>query len=184
MKIVWNENPLCSSIILDDRDREVFKLKLYIEELENKLVGCHFYLTDSEYFNLDEAKKSANYNFEEIQEALVDKFDYLVKELEFGTHIGDCTCLPCSCEKCFAENLLGINTMEGLGKHEAYKIDSFFYDRKTQKVIRNINEVLEALQNYEPNANWEGAEVHFKRWKQEANRAYEWLKKYKEEHDL
>lgn len=178
MKIIWNENPLQTSVILDEYDHEVFKLKLYIDQLENHLVGCHFYLSDGEFFNLEKAKEEAAVDFDNIKLKVDQNFDYLVKELEFGTHMGDCTCVPCSCEKCHAEDLLGINTIEGLGKHSAYKIDSLFHEVKT------IDNVLESLYNYEPKANWDGAEVYFDRWKQEAKHAYEWLKKYKEEHNL
>src|SRR6185369_3125953 len=50
--------------------------------------------------------------------------DYVV-ELA-GEHSGDCVCFPCSCVKCHAESLLGVDTIPGLGKHSAYKVGAAF----------------------------------------------------------
>ncbi len=51
---------------------------------------------------------------------------YLVDALK-NAHCGDCTCIACSCDKCHAEELLGIHTTRGLGKHEASYVEAAFW---------------------------------------------------------
>lgn len=97
-------------------------------------------------------------------------------------HCGDCTCVPCSCLKCYAEQLFGINTIKGLRKHEATKIDAAFRSGKT------IDEAIEALANYEvktmasKNFTQEELDKLMPIWRKQARQAGVWLKAYKAEH--
>lgn len=95
-----------------------------------------------------------------------------------GTHVGDCTCVPCSCLKCHAEGYLGINTIPGLGKHLAYKVNAAFGPDGE----RTIDEAIEYLANYDPKPTspmWDGRlelwESCLPRWRDEASRAHAWL---------
>lgn len=111
-----------------------------------------------------------------MDERVDELFDWYVHSLQ-DIHGGDCNCIPASCPKCHAESLVGIDTMPGLGKHEAAKIDAYF-----GKGL-NIDGVITALENWElDELKHEGYEPHFERWRNEAKNACEWLKGYKAEH--
>ena len=71
-----------------------------------------------------------------------------------------------------------------MGKHSANKIQSIFgYENK--KTIDEVIEELAVEGDYVKPDTWPdsvGYEKHIPRWKAERKAAYEWLKKYKEEH--
>lgn len=191
MKITWNENPLMTTIELDEHEKTELWYKTKVEQMEWLLHGAHFHLTeDKPYFDLERAKQECDpeyYIADRGEKSKLDeRVDMIVKEyIEAlkGPHVGDCTCVACSCDKCHAEDLLGINTIPGLGKHEAVKIHSAFGEyMRPWKRKRNIDQVIEYLENYEPKADWDGWEAHAGRWKAEAKDACEWLKNYKIEH--
>ena len=134
-----------------------------------------------------------NFYEDEFDQHILDRANMHIQDLENGYHCGDCTCLPASCSKCYAESLIGIDTINGLGSHSASKIDSLFCNGNHWSPfdIRSITEVLNILKNYkvepyEENEYWQSAskevyEYHTPRWIKEAEYAYEWLLKYKEE---
>ena len=107
-----------------------------------------------------------------------------------SAHMGDCTCCPFSCEKCRAEGYLGIDTMPGLYKHDATKVEGAFGDG------RNIHEAIEWLANYDQHLaatpddkKYKGTPQHIAiwdsaapRWEMEGSRAHAWLVKYRDEH--
>jgi len=79
-------------------------------------------------------------------------------------HIGDCTCVPCSCLKCHAEGYLGIDTIPGLANYLAYKVNVAF-GRDNE---RSLDEAIVAL---EPQSSlWDSAEIR---------QAQEWLIGYR-----
>ncbi len=213
MKIVWNENPLLTQIFLDEHEKKEFWYKIKIEEMEeNIILDAWFHLDqdgkNKEYFDLKRARSNLDPNYiypdwndnsKKDQKSELDKrvdqlFEYYIDDLEHNSHCGDCTCVPCSCSKCHAENLLGIDTRKGLGKHEAYKIqgafrkdkEGMYYDRNNQ---RTISEAIEILKNHDTNPtkpkDWPdmvGFESHIPRWNKEAVNAIEWLENYRDEH--
>ena len=206
MKFVYYDNPLRTRVYLDDHEKAEFKLKLQIEELEDRLHSVYYHLICNDPLkvlecpnphmngksHLDLAKEEVDGEYiKEIKDRVEEMYDYYIADLENGYHIGDCTCFPASCSKCHAEYLLGIDTIKGLGSHEANEIDRLFTNHKYPFDVRTIDEVLDKLKNYQPDPfkpkNWtmydqEYYESCFPRWKAEAQRAYEWLLKYKEEH--
>lgn len=109
-------------------------------------------------------------------------FNYYIDNLK-GSHAGDCTCCPCSCEKCHAEVLLGIDTIKGLPKHAANAIES------ESKKFNSIDEVINSLDNYVPDRTEGGWDKetderwnHFvPRFIEHSKLACEWLKHYKED---
>ena len=208
VKFVYYPNPLRTRVYLDDKEKENFKLKYKLDQFKDVFYGVKYYLKEDPnkilecpnpyrngktYWSL--AKNEVDFSLEEWQEELDQQANELIEDLQ-GYHVGDCTCIPCSCMKCYAEYLAGIDTIPGLGKHEASKIDGLFFANKRMSTfdIRTIDEVLDILKNYkvEPfeenevwNKNPESKEIyefHSTRWIKEAEHAYKWLLNYKEEH--
>jgi len=194
MKIVYNENPLQTVIELDDNEKKLFWHKIKIKQLVELLFSAHFGLTykssfknDKERIKYAEQAVEPGYYSSKWEEGtgskrakMDDRVDEMYQwylETLSGPHCGDCNCVPVTCPKCLAEDILEIDTIPGLGKHEAAKIDAAFRKGKS------INEVLKYLKSWElDKEKHKGYEFHFERWRQETINAYNWLKKYKEEH--
>jgi hypothetical protein len=186
MIIHYNENPLKTRVELDDRDLEILKLNIKIARLEDVVFEISYYVKDGKHYDLERVRKVSKYELEE--DANIERlYEYAVEELTLGrTHLGDCTKFPMSCEKCWAESLIGINTIEGMSGSGHY-INNAFDDDRT------IEEAIEWLENYAPvkteqwlknDPNGETWNEHFPRWKKGAQQGAEWLKKYRAEHFL
>lgn len=190
MKIIHNKNPLCTIVELDYNEKKELWYKIKIEIMEEWLSSTHFYLEEGEYFNLEKARKYSNTenyisNDDNVKSKLDTFSDELletyISELK-SNHCGDCTCVPCSCMKCHAESLLGIDTIPGLNKHAAHYINSAF----GYKNYNTIEQALEYLLNHKPvkskgweNATQEDFDKYLARWNKQATEAYEWLLSYK-----
>lgn len=200
MKITYHKNPLCTTVELDDHEKEVFRLKIKAKELEDIAYSAYFTLTHHDWHNANISKSKPRTLEDTVNEAVKElepeywlegddgkksKLDervdallqHYIEELQ-SSHVGDCTCVPMSCSKCHAESILGIDTVKGLRKHSAYKVDAAF-GKDNEKTME---EALESLRNYDPTATWEGWEAHAPRWKKEAEAAYEWLLNYRNTH--
>jgi hypothetical protein len=187
MKINWAENPLETTVTMTADERENFRLKCIIEARTDRLASAHFALVEGQYFSLERARRYVSI-YDKDGEIIEDDggFSWMVNELQGGAHCGDCTCFPASCGKCQAEGILGIDTIEGLGKHSAHKIGGLYRSGKT------LPDVIKALENYEPGQMdpnqaeaWKrvgGYEMHIPRWKAEAKAAHKWLVDYREQH--
>ncbi len=186
MKIIYQSNPLTTIVELDDNDREILRLKLIIENLEDRIYGAHFDLEPGDRFDAEAARRELDVESledEPLNERINKMLGYCLDELH-GTHCGDCTCVPCSCLKCHAEYLLGIDTIKGLGKHPAHYVNSAFSEGRT-----TLDEAIAWLSAYKPvkNKSWEGIsqeefDRHIPRWTEEARLACEWLKNYQQKH--
>ncbi len=186
MEISWHQNPLRTTIMLTDQEKELFRLKVIVAELEENVGSAAFHLAttgcEKAYYDPEKALRYLGY----AQEVNVGDREYglYLSELVQGVHIGDCTCFPASCAKCHAEYILGFSTISGLGKHAAHKIyGSFSIDGV------NIHDVIRRLEEYEPvrsgawlNMPEERFTQHLPRWKAEAQSAVTWLKAYRDEH--
>jgi hypothetical protein len=191
MKINWHQNPLKTTVDLDESDKQKLLLCIQNEEYSNILCELDLCLAGK-------IKKEVEPTIEEIHNQISkwgeicnmktddEEVQYLVDALQYS-HGGDCTCWPASCEKCHAEEALGIDTIKGLGKHPANKIMNAF----GEKGDRTIDEAIESLEKpYEYEArhkSWEkysreDYEKNFPRWQAEKDAAIVWLRKYKEEH--
>lgn len=193
MKIIYNKNPLLTTIELNELEKKEFWYKIKLKEMEDLLYSAHFYLEESNIQNIDKTKKylDPSYYISENGKSALDErcdelLDIFLSDLKY-THSGDCTCVPCSCSKCYAEFILGIDTIKGLSKYSASKINSAF-GKNNEK---SIDEALDSLLNYEPvisaeeKVRWDkvgGYEQHLPRWKAEAKNAYDWLLQYKNEY--
>lgn len=185
MKIIYNENPMLTTIELDDKEKEILWLKIKVDYLRDSLLSAHFSLEEGEFFNLDRARNEVNVDWMGDDEkegksrcdVLIDKiFEEHMRDLS-GPHIGDCICVPCSCGKCYAESLLEIDTIKGLRKHPGHHVDSSF-----DKGKRSIHEAITYLEHHKPKASWKGWEDHVPRWEAEQKEALEWLKAYRDQH--
>lgn len=184
MKITYTENPLLSIIELDEGDKEKLYLKALVDDLEDRIFLAGYHLEDGKNFDIAQSRNQLNIGLdgEHPQSRAKDIQTWAIEALK-GSHGGDCTCVPCSCLKCHAEELLGIRTTEGLGKYSAAKIQMLF-----QQGL-NIHQVIENLADYKViregewlNRSEEEFNYHKERWKAEAQRAHDWLKNYQKTH--
>lgn len=180
MKIEWTPNPLTTRIHLDKNEVDRLRDKIIIEELEDIAFNAHYELTynqdteaaikasDPEYYMGEDSPTGMEKRVDEL-------LGWYLKELG-QSHSGDCICLPCSCVKCRAEGLLGIDTIAGLGNKEGYYIHQAFHESD------DIDGALEYLKNYnpEPTENWMVDWIS--KWINNARGAHDWLKNYKKEH--
>ena len=198
MKIIWAENPLNTRVELDERDLLLLKEKLKSEYLENRLVSVNFELdtkllsrnehkTPEEHIttalrvlDIDYLLNDTKHNNKSFDEWLDESVVFYVQSL-LDPHCGDCTCVPCSCLKCHVEDMFGINTIKGLGKHPATKVNTAF------SATRDIDEAIRWLSTYQPKHNdpkwvYEQWVMHVPRWVEEGKRALMWLVAYRDEH--
>jgi hypothetical protein len=197
MKITYNKNPLNTTVELDELEQKILLYKIMVEELTESLFSIHYELkykgekgpdlvrvaeeADPNYYlNETDGEKT------KLEKRCDELLEHYLAELK-SYHAGDCTCVPCSCSKCHAEVLLGIDTIKGLGKHSAYKIDNAFGKDNE----RTIEEALEHLASYNPTPPTEnleawrragGWEQHVPRWREETKQAHDWLKTYRDTH--
>lgn len=186
MKIVYGENPFVTKVLLTDIEKLKLRYDLKVRELENRLYDAYFYLTEEKY--KDEARvlsalDPSYYTEEEdgVKTKLDERVDKLyacfIEDLEEGYHVGDCTCVPCSCSKCHAESMVGVDTIALLGKHEAHVL--------WEEFMENGNDNITCIEVYDrlvakgaPVATEDWHVAHLDRWGAEYVRALKWLKSY------
>lgn len=190
MKITYTPNPLNTIVELDLHEVEALRMKIKIDELEELLYDAHFHLKPGTYYDLAKATSSLDPNYwcqdgqSKLDERVEELLTHYVEEL-VRPHCGDCICFACSCSKCHAETLLKINTIPGLGKYSASRIETAFKDNRT------IDQAIEHLRTYNPvrpkGSGWdkfppEYFDSHVPRWLSEAKAAYKWLSAYNLQH--
>lgn len=194
MKITYAPNPLNTAVELDKAERKELLYKIQIEQLKETIGFAAFLLaekTDKLAENLARVTREIvqlNDSFYGPEgETLGNKFDAHCQQLVESyidalkePHCGDCICAPCGCPKCYVEDLLGISTLPGLGKHEGNKLASFPKDA-------TLDQIISELAVYDPNkcCTWGNTDPSLAaRWKQEATNAHAWMLKYKAQHFL
>lgn len=123
MKINWHENPLKSTIVLDDKEKEIFIEKARIKELKDAAMSAAFHLNaeKGKFYSPERALALLKHALDDegVKERSLD----MIKELETGYHCGDCTCVASGCERCLAENILGVGTLDDLDQRGGYILD-------------------------------------------------------------
>lgn len=177
MKIIYDQNPLKTVVDISDDDiaKNLLMTAIENDELESILISALVDFREGK----DHHAKNTILNWydksEKFERRVAQMYAMAIEGLK-DYHCGDCTCVPASCEKCYAEEKLGINTMPGLGKHEAHYIESAFKNGKT------LDNAIEWLKQHVPHHDDPSYKEHVKRWKKEKEAAYIWLKEYKEQH--
>lgn len=206
MKITYAENPLLTTVELDDHEKQLFRYKLMVKELiDNHLFTAHFYLTQPDMLDVERAKQAVDPDYylgdedgddtagSKLEKRVDSLLEHYLEELQ-SSHCGDCTCVAMSCSKCHAEGILGIDTLKPYpGKHQLHKIDGAFrYKDGEEWRNHSIEEAIAKLESYDPkltdpdtSPGWAkvgGFEAHVPRWKAEAASALAWLKNYRDTH--
>lgn len=211
MKITYTPNPLETIVELEPHEVELFRLKLKLEIYEDKMLNAHTAITDRQKemgslkaLSLEEGVAEAVRELDpdewctdkksKVDERVDELLQHYLEELK-SNHAGDCTCFAMSCSKCYAEQLLGINTLKPFpGKHALHKIASAFsrWNQATQqhdgpKV--SLDEAIEKLRTYNPvkGPAWQkfsqaAFDEYVPKWKAEAQVAYEYLINYRNTH--
>jgi hypothetical protein len=191
MKIEWDINPLKSKIFLDNKEKEIFRLKIQIDKMLEVTSSAYHSLggyTKKEP-NVENAIKELrsilyNKNSEEEDIRVSDaELEVFIDDLQ-SKHIGDCTCVAASCVKCHAEDLLGFSTIKGIGKHSLRQIDG------AVEKYGNLDDAIIYLENYNPGPRpdtWSKSidyDKYVPGWVIDAKNAASWLTRYKEDHNL
>lgn len=198
MRIEWQVNPLETRVFLDDADRKALRLAI---RLDAALDAISYRDLRDRAKTPEDAERYARYvkdyddvAFDEDGTSAETDTDVEMYEADLlGGHCGDCICFACTCTKCMAESYLGIDTIKGLGKHEAAKIDARFTNTSTRpwsRLERTAAEVIEELSKPTPrekNEHWKNStqeqwDACIPRWEAERARALAWYKRYAEEH--
>ena len=173
LKIDWHENPLKTTVVLEEIEKKIFAERLKVRELKSAAQYASLHLRDKsdKFYDPDRARSLLQFALDE--DAQAERTKDLLLELEFGFHCGDCTCVATGCEKCFAEEILEINTLDGLNQRGGHHID-VLYGRdgevSNEQVLANLKiEMREALDDGRQDDHRDAVAV------------YEWLKRYKTE---
>lgn len=191
MKITYTPNPLETIVELDEHEREMFKLKLKLEQLEERIFGAQYHLGMNPYapnqLDIEKAKRDLEYDEDKVEARINELLEHYIEELR-SSHRGDCICVAMSCSKCHAESLLGIDTLAPFpGKHQMHHVASAFscWNPETEQHDKpevSLDEAIQKLANFKPSATWAGWEVHTDRWAAEAKTAHEYLVNYRNTH--
>jgi hypothetical protein len=198
MKITYTDNPLATKIELDDFEKMKLWYKIKIKEMEELLWDSHFALEepnvdiakarkylDYKYFSGDDNIKDGENS--PLEDRVDEMWKLMIQDLKEGYHAGDCTAIPCSCLKCYAEEMIGIDTLKGTTKFMNDKINWAFNYGKSKMTIDEAIKILEihdCIPNDPENDFWKnqgGYEQFIPQWKEEYKLAAEWLKIYKKE---
>jgi hypothetical protein len=187
MNIIYKDNPLASIVELDEAEQRELWLKIKLTKMEH-IIEFAWLESKKTHYDIEKIRKDLDIDYwcpEDNTKSKLDKsvdelFDICIAELK-EIHIGDCTCVPCSCTKCYAEDLLGINTIPYLKQHPASMIESAFSE------FESIDDVIHFLDNYVPDRSKGGWDSESdERWNEvspefieDAADAAIWLKKYK-----
>lgn len=134
MKINWNQNPLLTTVELDDHDKEKLKLKRTIEHILDE-IGSVIFSKNSDQKD-DHSRLEKLYDYE-VSDDYIKEYENYLQE----SHCGDCTCVPMSCVKCYVEDLMDISTIKGCGKHSLYKIDAAFHSQENCTIDQAIEDL-------------------------------------------
>jgi len=165
MKVEYDENPLKSRVILDERDMIMLRNSIMVDELEDKLY--------------DICRLGGPISYTEALDSVYEKVErvvqYYLQALGGEIHCGDCTKVPSSCVKCHAEDAVGVNTLTDI-RHPYYVTKAFSDCRKT------LEEAISYLRDNPAKHTWVGSEPYVESWQKEQDITIEDLMKYQQLH--
>ena len=170
MRIEYAENPLASKVFLDESEKKLLYWKQCMQDVEHNLFDIQYDINNHENLkkiytkhkdekNLARIEKITDKPIEEIGSILsnfLDKvldFKYdeskikgLIDELQM-VHSGDCTSNAGTCYKCYAEDLLEIESIPNYKGHSADGcfLSMAFFNKKTNKSDLSIEEAMENI---------------------------------------
>ena len=174
MKITYTPNPLDTIVELDEHEIKLLQHVVRIETYEDMMFLAHQSLNSADINEAVQILDPDTWCSVDSQvDASVDKQVQAYIEALRGPHAGDCTCVPSSCLKCHAEELIGANTLYPFpGTKAMYFINmAFRYKSENEWKQRTLPEALEFLRTYEPKYSLI-----------EVKAAYEFLLEYKNAH--
>ena len=174
--IEWAQNPLFTKVILDEGAQREFKLRHVLQRVIEDAYSAYFYLdTESEFYDTGKARAELDYIVKEDRPDVLAQRYHAQAYLDSlqDRHCGDCCCIPCSCEKCHAEVLLGIDTLPGLSKYAAHYIALAF----KEEGIKTAAQAVTYLRNREITASPEH-QHYLPRWRSQNEEAAAWLENY------
>lgn len=181
MKIDWQPNPLRSRIILDEQDKKILRLRVLLQETQERSGWVGHYLEEGDRFDLVKARKAWDHLDDEG--SLGNRVELLYNfylGVADSRHCGDCTCVPASCAKCSLEELLDICTIPNGSKYLFNHINIAF--GKVSDGPVSIDEAIDKLNTYLPPAS-SGAFVSMaETWEKQARAAAAWLTQYRDDH--
>lgn len=181
MLISYKPNPLATTVELSPTETRELWHRVKASELQDRLFTVHFCL---EQGNVERATQEADpsYYFVDgrspLDRRVDDLRDWYVTAL-MEPHEGDCTCVPCSCPKCIAEDVLGLDTLKGLDKYSGASIQGAFRDGPT------LHEAIQRLSAWVAPAKserWVASEEEYaeqcEKWRLRRVRTRDWLVAY------
>lgn len=188
MRYIYKENPLATVVVLDDNEKQILWQKIKTNLLEELIFEIHFALNNN-VIDIQTAKENSDINYllrkdqngkTKIDTETDELFQVYLSSLSFE-HCGDCTCIPASCLKCSAEEILGINTLEKYSKTYGSKISSIF------EKVRTIDQAIKQL-SLEPERNENFENISDEKWIvikkdliEKNQKTIEYLKEYKKD---
>ena len=156
MKILYRNNPLYTSVFLNNAETLLLKERFKYERL------CEALYEVMHRDKLKEKKLGVKPTFEEILEDINDWADksvpMYIKALQEERHDGDCIYQSCSCAKCYAEKLMKVNTIDGLSKKDALYLTKYSNDVKIDDILNDLKdkekpELVKWLEKYKEKVN-------------------------------
>lgn len=163
-KILYAENPLRSKVVVDETTKLLLAKSIEVEELYTAVYDlCNGRLEDKSFTEIAE----------DVEKEVERQMSYLLPSLESGEwHSGDCTDCCFSCSKCYAEDMLGIYTLQGFSK--PYYVDLAFSNGRDK-----IDDAIQYLKDNPAEVSWEGSEKYVKTWQKHIDNTIEELERYK-----
>lgn len=164
MQYIYKENPLSTVVVLDENEKKLFWQTIKTQLLEELVFEIHFSLNNSSP-DIENAKNNADINYllkkNKDKKTQIDidtdsMFKTYISSLN-SEHCGDCTCVPASCLKCSAEEILGINTLGNFSKTYGSMIQSVFTK------VSTVDDAIKFL-SLEPNKNEHFENVSQEKW--------------------
>lgn len=113
MKIIYKYNPLKTVVEIEEKERIYLVNGILADDLTYYVADLKpLFEKDEKNESYEKIKKEiADFTFidrlTEIAEKKAESYEAALK----SHHVGDCIGVPCSCEKCWAENYLAIDTL-------------------------------------------------------------------------